>query len=294
MSGSLGLITIARALDDAEKYVNEGALDWQTVNVLQARMMDLYPSLVCAFPFVPTLQGWARATAEELNQILAEHGASIRLEHWDPSPDIFGVASINDFSVQWLVAGETEYHGLPVTIKSKPAFRLPAGEANVSFLQSRQHSELIIQIPTQNGDTVYITKYAAALRSGFEVFDAVDRVRKNLAKANVWHAGVRIPMVKMQMAIDISWLINLWAPVGTQSLRIFQALQEIKFGMNQFGARVVEITAIAMVRESAPPRDYEVDDDFLVWIERNGVPIPIFAAHITREHWKNPGDLKDL
>lgn len=42
---------------------------------------------------------------------------------------------------------------------------------------------------------------------------------------------------------------------------------------------------------SLPKPDLVIDRPFLCWIERPGIPVPLFLGHITEEDWKSPGSL---
>ena len=293
MSTGLGILTIVKALEGAEEFIGKGNLEWNAENAYQRELMTRFDAIRDALPLIPTLNGWARETAEELNQILAEHGFDIRLNPWPDDGMTFGVVAINDFTVLWRVAGQTEesWGNHKITINDKPAFRLKH-DAGVEYLQSNRHDELVIKIPTQTGDVVYITKYDRS-SAGFDLLETIERLRSNLTPARREHyEGVNIPMVELDLHVNIDWLINLWTQAGMDTWKIAQALQQIKFAMNQFGARVKEATAIAAMRGG--PSYYDVDGPFLIWIEREGVPVPMFMAHVTEDDWRDPGDLANL
>ncbi len=292
MSTAFGTLTIVKALESAEAFIGE-ILTWNAVNPTQQKLMARFATIRSALPLIPTLQGWARKTAEELNQILVEHGFDIRLNTWPGDGNTFGVVAINDFTVEWLVVGQTEedWGDREITINGKPAFRLK-NDAGVEFLQASRHDELVVKIPTKTGDVVYITKYDRSL-TGFEILDTIERLRATLIPAfRAYYEGVNIPMVKLGLHVDIGWLVGLWTQAGVDVWRIAQALQEVKFAMNQYGARVVEATAVAVMK--GMPNYYTVDGPFLIWIERVGVPVPLFMAHVTEENWMDPGDLANL
>ena len=294
MSTAFGTLTIVKALVEAEKFIRKGELTWNPGNVHQQELMSRFAAIRNALPLVPTLEGWARETAEELNQILAEHSFDIRLNPWPDDGNTFGVVAINDFTVLWRVVGQTvEDWGSRrlITINGKPAFRLKY-DAGVEFLESDHLDEPVVKIPTETGDVVYITKYSRS-PDGFRLLESIEQLRGNLTPARRAHyEGVNIPMVKLGLHINIDWLVDLWTQAGVDTWRIAQALQEVKFAMNQFGARVKETTAVAVMR--GMPNYYEVDGPFLIWIERAGVPVPLFMAHVTEDNWMDPGELSNL
>lgn len=292
MSKAFGIYTIGKALKGAEEFIRQGELTWHATNNPQGKLVGSLPALRNALPQLPTLKAWARPTAEELNQILAQEKFNIRLQPWQADGNTFGVVAINDVKVSWLVTGQTHESGStkPFTIKNKPSFRLKL-DAGIKFLQARGQQEPVVRIPTATGDLVHILCCPREV-VGFELLEMVQDIRPTLREARSYYEGVNIPMVKLQQQVKIDWLLGLYTQVGLDTWQITQALQEIIFGMNQYGARVKEATAIAVTR--GLPDYYTVDSSFLIWIERQGLPFPLFTAYITEDDWADPGDLDNL
>jgi len=72
------------------------------------------------------------------------------------------------------------------------------------------------------------------------------------------------------------------------------AEQQSSLKMNERGARaeaVVKFEAIMSVRRPPPPRDFVINEPFLMWVQRPGLSAPLFVAHITHEAWRRPEDL---
>lgn len=292
MSTTMGILTIAKCFDDAAAYLGQRTLYWVAINPEQERWLWEYQLCRDSLSLVPTLKGWARPTAEELNQILHENKYDIRLNPWPPGLG-FGVIAINDFTVQYLVEGVTEESwGHKITINDHPAFRL-GSDAGFEFWESPIHRDPVIRIPTKEGDMIYMTKYRTK-PVGFELLDAVRQIRDELRPSRMYAEGVVIPMVKLDQQPDISWLVGMNCRAELDNWVIAQALQQVKFGMNQFGARVREATAIAVMRGVHIPEYYYLNEKFLLWIERDGITVPLFMAHVTQEDWVDPGDLANL
>lgn len=292
MSNAFGILTVVKALVGAEEFIQHGKLAWNPINDEQKELLERFQAIRDSLPLIPTLQGWARETAQELNEILAKHGFGIRLRPWPRDGNTFGVVAINDFTIEWMAVGQTEeeWGNRKILINDKPAFRLKMN-AGVEFLGCRILPEPVIKIPTKTGDLVYVVKYEDS-SEGFGLLETIENIRSELISVGRSYEGVNIPMVKLDLEVNIDWLLNLWTQAGRDKWWIAQALQEIKFAMNQFGARVKEATAIAV--KKGLPSYYTVDGPFLIWIERQGVPVPLFMAHITEQDWKDPGDLASL
>ena len=93
--------------------------------------------------------------------------------------------------------------------------------------------------------------------------------------------------------VDISWLQGL-NTTDQKNLpwNISQAMQQTKFKMNCQGARVKSAVAIAVrMCASVMPNIYTIDKPFLLWIEREGLDIPIMYAYLDKDTWKNPWSL---
>jgi hypothetical protein len=97
--------------------------------------------------------------------------------------------------------------------------------------------------------------------------------------------------VKLDVQPDISWMTGL----SYGAWVVTQALQQVRFGMNEHGARVVVDTAVGATRGGAHlPHYYTLDGAFRIVIVRQEMENPIFVGHVTEEDWKDPGDLREL
>lgn len=290
------VITLVKALKEAESFIaqilrEEASLEglrrlqWQPINDKQTQFMQRFDRVWPELARFPELQAWARWTAEEINQILADHGFSIRLDPWQNDRIRFGVAAIYDLTVKWLVKGrETDSVGQPYRINERPAYRLPAEEAQVQFINLGDAP--VIRIPGQNaGDYVCITRADERL-DGFRLLTEVERLRREVAHAwliNKW-GGVVLPNVLFDTEVDVSWLVGLHTSDETRTpWAVEQAKMQAKFAMGPEGARANVAAAIAVKRGAIelPKPDYVIDHDVVLWFEREGVaPEPLFSAYV--------------
>jgi serine protease inhibitor len=78
-------------------------------------------------------------------------------------------------------------------------------------------------------------------------------------------------------------------------LIVQEAKQEVRFGMNEEGARAKTATALAVRAAASALEHIVVDDDFLLWIERPGVAVPLFAGYLVKhDAWRDPGSLANV
>ncbi len=277
MTTALGMLTIGKALQEAEGFI--GGANWAATNTNQAVLLRRLAAIKSCMELVPSLQGWASDSAQVLNEILAENGLGIRLNPWRAGNN-FGMVAINKFGIEWLVEGETSTKkGHPILIRDRPGFLLKRS-AGVEF--SSDDRNPTIRIPTKCGDVAYFAKSQQKVVD-FDLLRATEQLERSFAPNRYSpYEGVEIPKVKFSYQPDMGWLIGLCNGEWIMS----QALQEIQFGMDQLGAQVVEATAAAMTRSI--PQYFQLNDSFLMWIKRPHVPEPLFAAWITLDDWKDP------
>ncbi len=266
-----------------------GQCTWKATNPTQKELLSRLTVLRQAVTKVPTLQGWAKKTAEELNQILRENGLSIQLRPWLPGSG-FGVVAINKYGVQWLSPGLTSlFEGGPrLEVLGHPAFLLKSSTARVKIWETKSR-KLIVKVPTKSGDTLCLSMEDRPL-TGFGLHEYVESLQAEQVKSFYGYEGAILPMVKHGLPVDLDWLrfMEVYSSVDGNWF-ISQALQEIQFSMNQFGAAVTEAAAMSFAR--GMPQYLEVNKPFVLWIERPGVEIPLNVFHITPEDWKDPGNL---
>ena len=201
---------------------------------------------------------------------------------WERSDDRFGALSIIDIAVMWPQVGT-----VAPDIDGHPACRLGADAiASCSIVEGHEHP--IVRLRTQGDEVVCMTIHDEPPGS-FELVAAVARLRDADVVEPRGYAGVVLPMVDLDAQPDLDWLRGLATDSPTGPWMVMQVLQQVRFAMNQHGARAKEATAVAVGRGPAPLRDYVVDAPFVVWFERSGVDVPLFQAHVDTDDWKDPG-----
>jgi hypothetical protein len=282
VSRAFSLTTLVGALE-ATAEISGAPPAWDADNDLQRELMRHYGAYRDALPGLPELRCWAKRTAQELNAILREKGFDIQLTPWVPSDGRFGTLSIIDIAVLWPQIGT-----IAPQIDGHPAFRLAAGAiASCSVVEGHEHP--IVRLRTRTDDVVCIAIHDAPA-GPFELVAAVATLRAAEVLEPRGYAGVVLPMVELDAQPDLQWLCGIATDSPSGPWLITEALQQIRFGMNQHGARAKEATALAVGRSAAPRGDYVVDAPFLVWFERDGVGVPLFQAHVSEDDWKDPGD----
>lgn len=277
---------IARLIKEELGMEPVGPVQWVPENDGQRQLVRYFEYTRDEVDKLPELNAWARTTAEELNQILAEHGFSIQLESWQPSPDRFGVVAIYDITINWLEEGSiTDDDGNERRLPNgRPAFRLGDG-AEVEFYRTR-NGQVVVRIPGEDtNDAVYLTKADQPLEQ-FELLAEAEQLSRETARARYTNdfGGILMPNVLMDVKPEIAeWLVGFSGTDAAGSpWTVMQALMQVKFALGPKGARAKVAVAIEFSRSVArePGPDYVVDHDILVWMERPDLSTPFFAAYV--------------
>lgn len=245
------------------------------------------------------LRAWADTDAENLNAILKQEGFSIELPPFNPGD--FGVVSILDILVEWIKVGDVR------EVSNEQGVLYPAVELkDVADIEGREqylfttaissvHGHPIATLMTKSGDKLCVT-IAGEEFSGFELIRRIDEIRGSVQMpAN--YEYLRFPMIDYDKKINISWLEGLktLAAAGLP-YEVAKALQQTKFKMNQYGARLKDAVAIGIVATSfrMPRPRLIIDRPFFLWIERSGVPVPVMYAYFDESAWGDPGNLENM
>lgn len=312
MPNVIDIFAPVKALAEAQSFITEMVqkknaaatmFEWLSVgqgnpgNEEQENLLHRYRAIEKELSRFDELQAWARWTAEEINQILADHKVSIRLDPWSNDQLTFGVAAIYDLINKWLVEGSIEKSpGKPFLINNKPAFRLDTEKNGIEFYDTHYYHP-VIRVPGQTpGDFVCLTKSAPLDK--FDLLGRVELLRRGIKtgqRMSNW-AGLISPNVQFDTEVDISWLVGLWGfwrrsnLPASQVWRVSQAKMQAKFALGPKGVHAKVAAAIAVTREmymaGSPLPDYYLDSDFIVWIERDSIESePLFSAFVPKEEF---------
>ena len=247
------------------------------------------------------LRYWVDWVAATLNKILKEEGFNIQLKDFKPGE--FGVVAILDVLVEWLIKGNEDQ--ILVGDVTYPAVRMDySGQVDGRYTQlvevfgSPHHPNPVGMLCTKTGDRVYMTiAGVSSPPEGFALCDAIEQIRSGMLTASGRWAGMLFPMVDINDQPDISWLIGMnTTDQHGKHAEISQALQQTKFKMNQFGARVKSAVAIGITITAVrkEPQWLVIDKPFYLWIERDGVSFPVVGMYVDYSDWKDPGNLQSM
>lgn len=296
MSQTQVLLPIVGAVEKADEFLG-GNREWEHANLVQTYFLgNVYRPTHTLIQAIPEIESVVGRSADEINAFLARKGFSIRLDPFTDPRD-FGVASVLDVLVEWLERGEVR--SIRAGGREYPAVRIPAGGSRATVVRHcglPKFPNPIACLTTRSsaGDIVCLTALDAAAVPDLITEGGLPSMVTDTVRFLNEYGGVVFPMVSLDQEVDIRWLLGL-KTTGADGLPaiVAQAKQQTKFRMNEVGARAESAVAMGVTRGMAPrPKpDLVIDQPFLCWVERPGIPVPLFFGHITPEDWKNPGSL---
>ncbi|HKQ64397.1 MAG TPA: hypothetical protein VJZ73_05290 [Methylomirabilota bacterium] len=285
MSAVEAPLTVVSALAAVEKHVG-GHAEWRATTETQGAFLhNVYAPCRAEVERIPEIESCGSSNVEDLNDFAARRGLAVSFRPLQA--DEAAAVSVLDLLVTWTEPGRSS----PVFTRDRhhfPGVRLPASQ--VTFRRAACHPAPIAIISTVTGDTVSLTPLESAGRD----LVALARRLTGDSEPGERFAGVVFPMVDLEVKQDLGIVIGLATRAADgRSVQIVAAEQHSSLKMNESGARAEVIVTMQMVlgiRRQAP-LDFVINEPFLVWIERPGLSAPLFVAHVTREAWRNPGDL---
>lgn len=281
MSTAVAPYPIVGALVAVERITGPGETIWTPVTEEQGHFLNSFSR--DDLKLVPEIESLASYHADALNEFLASKGYTIKLNPW-PAGTGFGAASTMDIGVEWLNTGTAR------TIRTDdgeyPAVRLHG--SGVGFLSSPSFPGPIAKLTTRSGDEVYMAMPPQTMAFTHRMMSALVGISQSATRSDQHLGGVIFPMVSLDLTTPLSWLTGMVARGTRDHGSITQAVQQTRFKMNEKGAQ--SAVAISLIRSLGPP-DLVFNRPFLVWISRPGLKLPLVAAYVTPEDWRNPGSL---
>jgi len=257
---------------------------WHPVNEDQYQFIKMFLPIGEMLPKLDDiLKSKANTDVSIINAWLKDNGFDIQLA---PSNDNkLAVASILNVLVQWITEGKVtsivNEHG------TYPAVSMKYESSNICKHMDRTiHPFPIISLKTKSEDMVYMTIADSIRKDTFGLQDKILKLQEIVRNCPGLHCdGATFPMIDYDAKVDISWLKGLSYENGYS---IGEAIQQTKFRMNEIGAKAESAVAMSF-RCMAGISDWvHINQPFILWIERPGVPIPVFSGVFCEDVWKKP------
>lgn len=265
---------------------------WNAVNKQQR---DFVPLMVDVMPFVQrlvdekVLKAHISWKAAPVNDWFKKNGFKIELRQ-QANPDTFYVGSIYEQLVRWAFEGRR----FPLKAANGQEYRDAVKmEMGVSFYEAKNTSEGIARIVTKNpNDFAYMVKLSKPSTEPFGLLKQAQEFEQQLEPSHSF-GGLQFPMVHIDHSVSLDWLVNFWTQRDSgQKASVSEAKQQSILKINEKGALARSGAGVSMTLESMPMPPLVMDSQFLFWISRVGMPLPMFAACVHPDDWKNPGELK--
>jgi hypothetical protein len=232
--------------------------------------------------------------AHEIEAWLKQHGFEIKIETLERNE--FSVASVLDVLLKWpqdcaekseLHVDETRYTGVWIKrgakflytsaqdTPKKPIVKLPTDNKSINVFLT-----MLDEPPLGEFGLVTYARYLSSVNK--QCLDLYDTV------------GVLFPMIQLEEHSRLDWIRKMWTfdSAGFPAL-IKQAVQINRLRMNEDGVRAQSAVQIRIPTIGGSSRKpYIFNHPFLLWIEHDSSPEPLFSAWLNFDSWKNPHGLK--
>ena len=222
-----------------------------------------------------------------INDFLSANGFPELKLTVEPGPAGFCVASVLDVLCEWLKEGSK------TTISNgKGEFsgvKLKKGVC--AYMDTDVHPYPVVKIRTKSGDVLCMSICGTLSSDPYAVHWKAETLRAIQKPYSC--EGVIFPMVNYERMIDISYLEGMRTGPDESYWYVAEAIQKTRFRMNEFGARAQSAAAMTMWACAVAGKPWVViDKPFVLWIEREGVSLPLFGGVFAEDVWENPGSLE--
>lgn len=292
-SYTLTIPPIAGCFDIAASFIEKAhgvRSTWQprNGNDLQKRLLEACAEIDLSK--IPEIESIADLRVDVVNAWLIKKGFDIQLNPC--APPSFYTGSVLDLLLKWSRPGtETRLHD----------GEFKAARITDHFGVYRISSTLfnhVAQLTCDNGDRVYMMSCRERTVLALDLRDFVLGIEKNLELTSDY-AAVVFPHVKFEEYPDISWLAGVnpredgvyeteTGPGLTYC--VAEAKQQTRFAMDHVGAHVESAAAIAFIGsgcmlDAEMKPDFVINEQFVLWVRREGVNDPIFIGHFFEDSW---------
>lgn len=286
-------LTTVAALKAADRMLGENRV-WKPTSLEDQInwLADTYGPGVLDLAHVPEIVANATGSISNHVEFLRKHGWQAQITGPLMDGEI-ATAAVLDVLVEWLKAGKDSSITIPGG-QSFPAFELKHDEYEnpIAIYEHLRVVGLHVMLGTKSGDNVHIMEVERPPVTVLDLRELVDVMINGLQRI-ARSCTVVIPKVDLASKQSLDWLPGLHT-VGEDGMPacIAQAVQQATLKMNEVGARARAADEMMMTRGMAPREDkLYIDKPFLFAITRHNVKLPVFAAYVDTDSWKNPGNL---
>ena len=232
----------------------------------------------------------ATEDAFEMMKFFTERGFTFDISPYGDGN--FGLGAVLKLAMKWFVKAD------PFQIRTNDrnfeGVKLNEEDNPVAFFDTLGHHSPIAEIKVQNGDSIFVTKFGGEVED--KVFGLTKAAQSLSArkKPNYDFESVSVPMLNLDLTTDLDWLIGTRVTAGDRPFVCNDATQQNRLRLNRDGALAESATHMGFecLSISIPKQNLILDEPFLFWVERDGLPEPAFTAFVAEDVWENPGEIE--
>lgn len=265
---------------------------WRSINPDQRffleELLEQVKPLTSLLEAERILQAQASWEASVINDWFRDRGFSILLEDFG-QPDVFYTGSIFELLVRWLEPGEKKM------LLAQDGREYPGVlTEGFTYFISASSRNVVAQLPTQSGEVVYLAPFEYEPTGPFAPLMLAQLIMDVGGWKEEEYDKLFFPMIDLNHLGDLGWLEGLWTfSESGEKATLIKAVQQSVLKVNEVGALAKSAAGMAVVLESfVSERLLTINRPFLFWIVRKDFPLPLFAAWVDVDSWKDPGSLK--
>lgn len=289
-SETLCVYPILGMLDEARKYLEGKNLPFRVtpVNEKQEKFCRDFLGSIGDVKSIPEIESISSPDISVVNRFLNEKGFDIQLEDTgNPDPMVLAMASALLLAIQWKDKAKTgtffdeSVCYKSVVMDSEDRSKIPFLVFQNEKLSSNPLAQIKTSIP---GQSIFMTELDGDGDRDF--LSLIAKAKMLLPFRDSGFVSVSFPKIKMDVRPEVSFLNNLRTSYDHY---IGNVKQQTKFQLDEFGAKVESAVAAQMYRcmsfRNLDSKYLQIRRPFLLWIEREGLSLPLFAAKLYQDSW---------
>lgn len=244
---------------------------------------------------IPEIESIMSRDVNVINSFLRARGFDIQLEEFFDSTS-FSTAAVMELLSKWVKPGERW-----MVHHNREKYMGARVKDDVQFFEAEHHHHPIARLNCSNGDMYYMTRLDEITNGWGEpsnellMLNVVKSIENSLHRVYDY-GGVIFPMIEFEETPDIGWIEGLNECDTMDLFYIRQAVQQTKFKMNHIGAEVKSAAAMGFAASGCssvpafyrPLPDLVINKQFLMWVKRPGIELPLFVGHLFPDCWTDP------
>jgi hypothetical protein len=286
---AIDVATIFYAINQLEKDFLGINRYWNTYNVDQKVVFELYQQYKNVLGSLKNLKAKASIDWEVLNKYLTDNGFD---KMFSGPLEGIGAVSILDMLVEWLKRAEIcniygndgQFHvGFEIPVNGRDAYIINGNN--------------VVRLKTKSGDSLWLTMPEKAPNYLMSLVRIAFTTMSQEHMSDHLVTTVRVPEIVFDIKPDISFLVcSDTHDANGQYWFISQAYQQFKLKMNRKGARVQVATGLAMRKGGAmadEPQPLVFNRPFVGWFTQTAAPLlPIAIFYADYNSWQGTESLR--